>query len=136
MRGAKFSSGRYAWGLCDCCGFRYKLLDLREQFIRGQPTGMLNCRTCDDPDHPQNFLDKAVTVDPQALRNPRPQIDLEASRRLIPPNMWLGKWAERPDLPTQEMLIVDQQIKASNQHVLDDWEQRRFRWANQRKQQR
>lgn len=135
MRGAKYSSGKYAHGLCDTCGFRYPLLDLRWQFIRGQFTGVLSCPTCDDPDHPQNFLDKAVTVDPQALRNARPQIDLWASRRLFPPNMWAGKWAEKPDLAVQEMLLADQTIKASNQRVEDDWEQRRFRWANQRNQQ-
>lgn len=134
MRGAKFSSGKYAWGLCDICGFRYKLLDLHWTFIRGRKTGLLVCPTDWDPDHPQNFLDKAVTVDPQALRDARPQIDLEPSRRLFPPNMWLGKWAEKPDLPTQEMLVLDQEIKSSNQRVLDDWEQRRFRWANQRNQ--
>lgn len=132
MRGAKFSSGKYAWGLCDVCGFRYKLLDLSWTFIRGQKTGLLACVSCWDPDHPQNFLDLAVTVDPQALRDARPQIDLWPSRRLFPPNMWLGKWAKKADLPTQEMLIADQALKASNQVVLDDWEQRRFRWRNQR----
>lgn len=138
MRGAKYSSGRYAWGLCDTCGFRYKLLDLRWQFIRGRRTGILSCPTCDDPDHPQNFLDRAVTVDPQALRNARPQIDLEQSRRLFPFNMWLPRngFAEKPDLITQQRLLTDQQIQASNQVILDDWEQRRFRWANQRNQRR
>lgn len=132
MRGAKFSSGKYAWGLCDVCGFRYRLLDLRWQFIRGQKTGTLACPTCDDPDHPQNYLDKAVTVDPQALRDARPQIDLEASRRLFPPNMWAGKWAKRPDLDVQQKLIIDQEIKSSNQKIEHEWDQRRFRWANQR----
>ena len=136
MRSSKFSSGKYAWGLCDTCGFRYKLLDLKWQFIRGQRTGVLSCPTCDDPDHPQNFLDKAVTADPQALRDARPQIDLWPSRRMFPPNIWLGKWAERPDLPIQEKLIADQAIKASNQVIQSDWEQRRFRWTNERNQKR
>lgn len=134
MRGAKFSSGKYALGLCDVCGFRYKLLDLKWQFIRGQKTGILACRTCDDPDHPQNFLDRAVRVDPQALQNARPQIDLWPSRRMFPPNMWAGKWAQKPDLDVQQKLITDQEIKSSNQHIEDQWEQRRFRWANQRNQ--
>lgn len=131
-RSAKFASGRYAWGMCDTCGIRYKLLDLTPQFIRGRRTGMLSCSTCNDPDHPQNFLDKYVTVDPQALRNARPDTGLAASRRMFPPNIWLH--GQRPDVPTQEMLLTNQTIKNSNQRIEADWEQQRF-WAwNQRLQ--
>lgn len=89
-RAPKFATGSYAWGLCDICGFRYKLSELRETRVRDKPTGLLACPTDWDDDHPQNFLDKAVTVDPQALRNPRPQIDLGRSRLLYPPGNWLN----------------------------------------------
>lgn len=128
-RAPKYSSGKYAWGMCDTCGIRCKLLELIPQFIRGQRTGMLACPTCDDPDHPQNFLDKYVSVDPQALRNPRPDTGLLASRRMFPTGIWLR--GQRPDLPTQEMLIADQVMKDSNQVIEDAWENRRFWRANQ-----
>src|SRR5215831_17767589 len=122
MRGARFSTGVYAWGMCDRCGIRHKLLDLREETLRGRRKNNLVCNVCWEPDHPQNFLDLAVTVDPQALRNARPDTGLEQSRRMFPPGQWVGKWAEHPDIGVQEKLLVDQQIKNSNQKILSDWE--------------
>lgn len=128
-RAQKFATGKYAWGLCDTCGFRYRLNDLVENTVRGKRTGILACPTCNDPDHPQNFLDKYMTTDPQALRRSRPQIDLPGSRRLFPTNIWLR--GERPDIPTQEMLLTDQAIKDSNARIEADWENRRFWRSNQ-----
>jgi|SRR5215813_3913295 len=81
--GAKFATGKFAWGVCDQCGFTWMLNDLRETTIRGRRTGMLMCPDCWDPDHPQNFLPEALVIDPEALRNPRPQDD-EPSRKLKP----------------------------------------------------
>lgn len=129
-RAPKFASGRYAWGMCDVCGIRVKLLTLAPTFIRGRKTGLLACQTCWDGDHPQNFLDKFVTVDPQALRQARPDTGLAQSRRLFPSNIWLR--GQRPDISTQEMLMTDQTVKASNQMIETDWENRRFWAANQR----
>lgn len=86
----KFASGKYAWGMCDVCGIRCKLLELKGTTVRGKRTGILACPTCWDPDHPQNFLDKYVTVDPQALRYARPDTGLYASRQLSPPGNWIN----------------------------------------------
>ena len=80
--GKKFSTGKYALGICDICGFQYKLLTLKEVISNEQPTGTLACRTCWDEDHPQNMQGKYPVVDAEALRNPRPDTGLAASRDL------------------------------------------------------
>lgn len=90
MRSGKFASGRYAWGICDICGIRCQLLELKGTTVRGKRTGSLACPTCWDLDHPQNFLDRYVTTDPQALRDPRPDTGLAASRVLYPPGNWIN----------------------------------------------
>jgi hypothetical protein len=50
----------------------------------------LVCPTDFDPDVPLNFLDRYVTIDPQALRHARPDTGLEASRVLSPPGNWIN----------------------------------------------
>jgi hypothetical protein len=70
---SKFATGKYALGICDICGFRYRLNELRGTTIRGKPTGLLSCPVCWDEDHPQNFLPDALHMDAEALRNPRPE---------------------------------------------------------------
>jgi hypothetical protein len=87
---AKFASGKWAWGICDICGVRCKYRDLREPTIRGVPTGLLVCPIDYDEDHPQNFLSRYITTDPQALRHARPDTGLAASRILYPNNNWLN----------------------------------------------
>ena len=86
----KFASGKYAWGMCDICGVRCKYIELREPTIRGKRTGLLVCPTDYDPDHPQNFLSRYISTDPQALRHARPDTGLQASRQLYPNNNWLN----------------------------------------------
>lgn len=68
-----FSSGDRALGICDRCGFTYKLHDLEEEYLNEAPTDLLVCRTCFDPDHPQLRKEdlKLLLEDPQALRDPR-----------------------------------------------------------------
>lgn len=90
MKGAKWASGKWANAICDVCGIRCKYVDLRAVFVRGMKTGLLACDVCWDPDHPQNFLDRYVTTDPQALRNARPDTGLQASRVLYPPGNWIN----------------------------------------------
>ena len=77
-----FASGRYAFGFCDRCGFRYDLHDLVDQVRAGQETGLMVCRECDDEDNPQLLLGRVRFDDPQALRNPRPDTAQTASRAL------------------------------------------------------
>jgi hypothetical protein len=82
MPGAiKYATGKHAYGVCDICGVSYRLVELRGTTVRGRPTGLLVCPIDFDPDHEQNFLPEALTVDAEALRNPRPE-DMYRSRIL------------------------------------------------------
>ena len=62
-----FAVGKYAYGVCDRCGFRVKYLDMRMEW-----TGFKVCPECFEPKHPQ--LDpKPHMADPEALYNARNQ---------------------------------------------------------------
>lgn len=78
-----FATGKYANGLCDRCGFEYKLNTLKELIAKDSPTNLFVCRECWEADHPQNHLGEARIYDPQALRNARPDPAREASRVLV-----------------------------------------------------
>ena len=78
----KFASGKYAHGFCDRCNFRYALKKLRALTINEKVTNFLVCPTCWEPDHPQYRIGRIDMSDPQALRNPRPDPSLQASREL------------------------------------------------------
>lgn len=81
---ARYASGKKALGICDRCGFQYKLRQLKEEVVAGNLSGLLTCPECWDSDHPQNDLGKYPVHDPQALRNPRPDAgERIASRELI-----------------------------------------------------
>jgi len=77
---SKFASGKHAHGFCDRCGFRCKLSALKSETVAGNPINVRVCPTCFDEDHPQNFLGKVNSADPQALRDPRPDPALAESR--------------------------------------------------------
>lgn len=77
-----FASGKHALGLCDRCGLTFKLLALKEERYKRRPTGLLVCDACFDPEHPQTFLGENVPVDAEALRRPRPDRDVDATREL------------------------------------------------------
>jgi hypothetical protein len=87
---AKFASGKYANASCDRCGVRCRYRDLKGETVRGKRTGLLVCGTCWDRDHEQNFLDRYVHADAQALRHARPDTGLVASRQLHPPGNWIN----------------------------------------------
>jgi len=78
--GVKFAAGKKAIAICDRCGFQYKLKDLRETTVKMRRTGLLVCKECWEPDQPQNMQGMYPVVDPQALRKPRPDNNLVASR--------------------------------------------------------
>lgn len=69
------ASGKYAYGICDRSGFRYKLEDLVYEVQHGERTGLRVGYDMLDPDHPQNFIGQVNTSDPQSLYNPRPDVD-------------------------------------------------------------
>jgi hypothetical protein len=69
-----FARGPRAWGICDRCGQRFLLNELRGETVAGNPRKNKVCDSCHDPDHPQNWLGKFPIYDPQALREPRPDV--------------------------------------------------------------
>lgn len=69
----------WALGLCDRCGFSFKLNELTDQIFDGRPTGWLVCPKCNDKDHPQLQLGRQRVEDPQSLAEPRPDIGRAAS---------------------------------------------------------
>lgn len=71
---SKFSSGKYAIAECDRCGQQYKLKQLRKLIVKQQIYDVKVCPTCWDPDQPQLSLGLYPVNDPQAVREPRPDI--------------------------------------------------------------
>lgn len=69
--GNRYASGKIAIAMCDICGFRYRLRDLKELIVKTKRVNMLVCHECWSPDHPQLQLGMYPVDDPQALRNPR-----------------------------------------------------------------
>ena len=74
-----YASGKYALAVCDRCGQQYKYSQLREEVENGRRNGLRVCSPCHDEDHPQLRLGKEKVVDPQALRDPRPDADQVAT---------------------------------------------------------
>ena len=70
----RFASGKYAIAQCDRCNFRFKLKELRTQTLKTKPFKIKVCKTCWDPDHPQLQLGMYPVNDPQAVREPRPDV--------------------------------------------------------------
>jgi hypothetical protein len=75
----KFASGKYAIAECDRCAQRYKLKELRIQTLKTKPYRVKVCKTCYDPDHPQLQLGMYPVNDPQAVREPRPDVSYQIS---------------------------------------------------------
>ena len=75
----KFASGKYAIAQCDRCDQRYKLKELRTQTVKTKPFKIKVCKSCWDPDHPQLQLGMYPVNDPQAVREPRPDLSYEVS---------------------------------------------------------
>ena len=67
----RFASGKNAIAICDRCGFRFKLTELKTEIIKTKNYNLLVCPPCWDPDQPQLQLGMYPVDDPQALRNPR-----------------------------------------------------------------
>lgn len=79
----RFATGKKAFGYCDFCGFRYPLGKLKPVIIKGKVINLLACPTDWSPDQPQLWVGTYPVDDPQALRNPRPDTNLNASRGLF-----------------------------------------------------
>jgi len=75
----QFASGKYAIAECDRCSQRYKLKELRTQIVKTKPFQIKVCPECWDPDQPQLLLGMYPVNDPQAVRDPRPDVSYLAS---------------------------------------------------------
>jgi len=76
----RYAVGKNAHGFCDVCNFRYKLSLLKPLVINEKRTEIKACPDCWEPDQPQLRIGRVDVSDPQALRDPRPDPSLEASR--------------------------------------------------------
>jgi hypothetical protein len=81
---SQFSQGKYSFGICDRCGDKTPYKDLREEW-----TGFMVCKPCWDPktklEFPTNF-----PTDPESLRNPRPDADIESGYGIVQTDMSIG----------------------------------------------
>ena len=77
--GNRFASGKYSIAECDRCGQRYKLKQLKFEVIKTKLYQLKVCDECWDPDQPQLQLGMFPVDDPQAVRQPRPDLSYEAS---------------------------------------------------------
>ena len=65
-----YASGKYAYFICDTCGFRYPY-----KSAKGNWENFRTCEECYEPKHPQ--LDPShPPVDAEALWQPRPDVSL------------------------------------------------------------
>lgn len=77
-----YASGKHAFGICDLCGLRFKLNTLKAIVNNGTNTGHKACGECWSPDHPQNFVGRVSVNDAMALRDPRPEKNLDEIRNI------------------------------------------------------
>jgi hypothetical protein len=74
-----FASGKHSIAECDRCGQRFKLSQLRKLTIKTRMVSIKVCDECWEPDQPQLQLGMYPVNDPQAVREPRPDISYYAS---------------------------------------------------------
>jgi hypothetical protein len=75
----RFASGKYAIAMCDRCGQQYKLKELKKLVIKQKTVNIKVCPECWEPDQPQLSLGLYPVDDPQALREPRPDVTYRMS---------------------------------------------------------
>ena len=71
---SKYASGKHSIAECDRCGQRYMLKELQIQILKTKPYQVKVCPSCWDPDQPQLSLGLYPVNDPQAVRDPRPDV--------------------------------------------------------------
>ena len=76
---SKYASGKNSIAECDRCGQRYKLKELKKEVIKTKLFNIKVCPTCWDPDQPQLSLGLYPVNDPQAVREPRPDVSYQVS---------------------------------------------------------
>jgi len=77
--GNRFASAKNSIAQCDRCGQRFKLVDLKKEIKKTQLYDIKVCPACWDPDQPQLQLGMYPVNDPQAVRDPRPDVSYQQS---------------------------------------------------------
>ena len=76
---SKYASGKKSIAECDRCGFRYFLKELKTLTIKTKNVKIKVCHSCWEPDQPQLSLGMYPVNDPQAVREPRPDVSYTQS---------------------------------------------------------
>lgn len=76
---SKYASGKHSIAECDRCGFRYKLKELKTLTIKTKNVKIKVCPSCWEPDQPQLSIGLYPVNDPQAVREPRPDVSYQQS---------------------------------------------------------
>jgi hypothetical protein len=76
---SKYASGKNSIAECDRCGQRYMLKELKKQVLKTKLYNIKVCPSCWDPDQPQLQLGMFPVNDPQAVRDPRPDVSYKQS---------------------------------------------------------
>lgn len=76
---SNFASAKHSIAECDRCGQRFKLTELRKLVVKTRIVSIKVCKECWEPDQPQLQLGMYPVNDPQAVREPRPDISYYAS---------------------------------------------------------
>lgn len=69
-----YARGKKALGICDRCGFRFLLNELKFETKAGRKTNLRVCKECLDPDDPKDRPEKYTRKGPEktTLKDPRP----------------------------------------------------------------
>ena len=76
---SRYASGKNSIAECDRCGQQYMLKDLKKEIIKTRLFNIKVCPECWDPDQPQLQLGMYPVDDPQAVREPRPDVSYTQS---------------------------------------------------------
>jgi hypothetical protein len=75
----RFASAKHSIAECDRCGQRYKLTQLKTLTLKTKNINIKVCPECWEPDQPQLLVGMYPVDDPQAVRDPRPDVSYLAS---------------------------------------------------------
>lgn len=88
-----FAVGREAYGFCERCAFRWPIGELKAETYKGQDKHNRVCPECWDEENPQVFVGDYQFDDPQSLRRPAPDLNLDSVNSFVALNVGVyGQW--------------------------------------------
>ena len=104
---SKYTSGKKSIAECDRCGFRYLLKELKKLTIKTKNVNIKVCKTCWEPDQPQLSLGLYPVNDPQAVRDPRPDVSYwQSGFSGLQTNIQSGPWITENGYPSGGSRII------------------------------